>query len=139
MNREDTAESDTRSTYQHQCQTNGPAMNMGKGKTRGTSTPADCDRIRQDVHYASDRRLLTQRGVSHVITISHDHCRCHLGTNPRDPGSTGACPRASTEPTTIQWIPVHGRKELGLTSLSIISPSHSTGYQLVNAHYGATS
>ena len=84
-NREETAGLDTRSTYQHQCQTDGPSKSMGKGKTRGTSTPADCDRIRHDGHYAPARRLLTQRGVSHVITISHDHYRGHLGTNPRDP------------------------------------------------------
>ena len=33
--------------------------------------PDDCDRIRPEGHYASYRRILTQRGVSHNITISH--------------------------------------------------------------------
>ena len=37
----------------------------------GLSTPADCDRTRHEGHYASYRRILTQRGVSHDITISH--------------------------------------------------------------------
>ena len=37
----------------------------------GLSTPADCDRTRHEGHYASYRRILTQRGVSHNITISH--------------------------------------------------------------------
>ena len=49
----------------------------------------------------------------------------------RDPGSPDARSRASTEPATIQQRLCYGIKELGTLAPGIISPSHTTGYQLV--------
>ena len=91
--------------------------------------------IEADTAFPAD--VFSHSGGCHTIPpFLTTYFRWHFlysSTSSRDPVSRAPRFARSSLATTILRLKCNGRKELGLSSLSIISPSHTTGYQLVNA------